>query len=154
MSKCSPYISCASITIGCGTPRAIGCAGRDGPDQLALAGVAPAQAAARAEQAAEGLGEWPECRDEQAHPAQDGDLHAVDDGVGDLLVRDVAPPDEHVGGVEDLLGQPVFGDLQRRGADLGAEQLAQPAAIAASSRRGRSRGPAGRGPRARSRPRP
>jgi hypothetical protein len=27
MSKYSPYISCPSITIGCSTPRAIGCVG-------------------------------------------------------------------------------------------------------------------------------
>ena len=64
---------------------------------------------------------------EQAHPAEDRVLHAVDDRVVDLVVGDVAPPEQHVGGVDDLLRQAVLRLLERRRGHLRvpAEQLAQ-----------------------------
>ncbi len=45
-------------------------------------------------------------------PAEDGVLHAVDDRVVDLVVGDVAPPEQDVGRVHDVLREPVLGLLQ------------------------------------------
>ena len=108
------------MTIGCGTPCAIGCAGVDRPHQLALARVAPLEAARGAEQALEDLRVVAGVQDDEPHAAQHRLVHAVDDLVGDLVVRRVAPPGQHVGALEHLGGQAVLGLLERRRAD-GAE---------------------------------
>jgi hypothetical protein len=88
--------------------------GGDGPHQLALALVAPAQAARRAEQAPEGLGVVAGMQDEQPHAPQHGVLHTRGHGVVDVLVRGVPPPGQHVGFREDRVGQAVLGLLERR----------------------------------------
>ena len=53
-------------------------------------------------------------------PCQTRAGDALDDRVVDLVVRRVAPPEQHVGLVELLLGQAVLGILQRhrRGDDI------------------------------------
>ena len=87
----------------------------DHPDALALARLAPFQRAGRAHQLAEDLREMPGVQDDQPHAFPDPLLHALDDGVLDLAVRGVAPPQQHVGLGEPRLGQPMLGLLQRRG---------------------------------------
>jgi putrescine oxidase len=101
--------------------------GVDGPHELALALVAPAQAAGGAEQAAEDLRVVPGVQHEQPHAAKHRVLDPVDDRVVDLVVRYVAPPRQHVGGVDDGSAQPVLGLLERRGAHahVVAQQLAE-----------------------------
>jgi hypothetical protein len=46
-------------------------------------------------------------------------VYPLDHLVGDLVVGHVAPPQEHVRGVEDLLGESVFGLVERGDVDLG-----------------------------------
>ena len=53
-------------------------------------------------------------------PSQTRFCDALDDRVVDLAVRRVAPPDQHVGLGQPLLGQPVLGLLQRGGGRLDA----------------------------------
>ena len=92
----------------------------DRPEPLALAGLAPAQGAGSPHQADEGLGEMPGVEDDQAHALVDPGDHPLDDAVVDLAVGLVAPPDQHVGGVEPVLGQAVLGLVEGRGRDLDA----------------------------------
>ena len=88
--------------------------GGDRPHQLALALVAPAQAARRAEQALEDLGVVAGVQDDEPHAAEHRLVHAVDDRVVDLVVGGVPPPGQHVGGVEHLGRQSVLVLLERR----------------------------------------
>ena len=85
------------------------------PEPLALARLAPFQGAGRAHQPLEDLREMAGMQDDQAHAFPDPLLHALDDRVVDLAVGRVAPPEQHVGLGEPLLGQPVLRLLQRRG---------------------------------------
>ena len=55
---------------------------------------------------------------DQAHAFPDALLNALDDGVLDLAVRGMAPPDEHVGLGQAFLGQAVLGILQDDGPGL------------------------------------
>src|SRR4051812_24312901 len=52
-------------------------------------------------------------QDDQPHAAQDSALDALDHGVIHLLVRLVAPPEEHVSGLQHSLGEPVLGLVER-----------------------------------------
>ena len=105
----------------------------DAPHELALALVAPAQAARGAEQPLEDLRVVAGVEHEQAHAAEHGGVHAVDDRVVDLVVGDVAPPGQHVGGVEHVLREPVLGLLLGGGAylELSGEALGDRAVDAA-----------------------
>ena len=87
----------------------------DHPDALALARLAPFQAAGRAHQPLEDLREVAGVEDDQPHALPDAPLHALDDCVGDIAMRGVAPPEKHVGLGEPRLGQAVLGLLQRGG---------------------------------------
>ena len=90
----------------------------DGPDELALALVAPLEAARGAEHALEDLGVVARVQDEQAHAAEHGLVDAGDDRVVDVVVGDVAPPGQDVGRVDHLLRKAVIGLVERGGAEL------------------------------------
>src|SRR5699024_11384680 len=57
------------------------------------------------------------------HAGQDVLLHALGDLVGDLLVRHVPPPGEHVGAGQRLLAEAVLGVVEQ--GDAGADALAE-----------------------------
>ena len=69
----------------------------------------------------------PECSTIRPMPAEHVLPHPLDDLVGDLVVGDVPPPEQHVGLGEHLLAEAVLGVGEGRGADVGVvvEQLAQ-----------------------------
>ena len=54
----------------------------------------------------------------EAHATQHALVNALHDGIVDLVVGHVAPPDEHVRGVEDIGGQPMLRLIQGGGAYL------------------------------------
>ncbi len=54
----------------------------------------------------------------EAHAAEHRVLDPVDDRVAHLVVRDMAPPQQHVRRVEHLLGQPVLRLVEGRGPDI------------------------------------
>ena len=112
MSKCSPYISCASITIGLRHPAAIGCPGatvhtslrspslrHSSPHDVPISALEDLRVVARS--AARRAPISPSTRF----------VHARDHRVVDLVVRGVAPPGEHVGPGEHLLAETVLGLL-------------------------------------------
>ena len=66
----------------------------DHPDALALARLAPFQAAGRPHQALEDFREMPGMEDDQPHPLPDVLLHALDDLVGDRRHAPRAPTRE------------------------------------------------------------
>lgn len=90
----------------------------NGPHDFAVLLRAPAQGAGGAHELAEDLGPVPGVQHQQAHSGQDVLVHALNNLVGDLCVRSVAPPDEDVGGGENLLGQTMVGIVKGHGADL------------------------------------
>jgi hypothetical protein len=51
---------------------------------------------------------------DQAHPVQHARMNARHDLIADLAVRDVAPPDQHIGLGQRRLGQAVLRLVQRR----------------------------------------
>ena len=53
-------------------------------------------------------------QDDQAHALPDAPLHALDNLVLDVAMRGMAPPQEHVGRCQPLLGKAMLGLLQRR----------------------------------------
>ena len=59
----------------------------------------------------------PECSTTRPMPDEHVPVHALDDLVGDLVVRRVPPPGEHVGLGQHLLGQPVLRVVEGRRAD-------------------------------------
>ena len=93
-------------------------AGIDHPDPLTLGRRAPVQAAARAHQAAEDLGEVPGVHHHQPHAGEHPQLHPVHDLVAHLGVGGVPPPHQHVGVGQHLLGQAVVRLVQRGGPHL------------------------------------
>src|SRR5258708_2084030 len=99
---------------------------RHRPDQLAQAVVPPAQGARGAHEDPEHLAVVRRVQRDQAHAAADPRADPVDHLVGHLVVRRVAPPRQHVGGVEHLGRQPLAGLVQRRRSHVGlvAEVLA------------------------------
>ena len=109
MSKCSPYISCASIDDRLRhAARRSGAPGRPSTPararrRCASAGCTACRAGAgRPSSSAPSAGRAGPCR--RAPP-----LHAVDDRVGDRGVRRVAPPREHVGLGQHVVGSPCSG---------------------------------------------
>ncbi len=70
-----------------------------------------------AHQPLEDLGEMSGVEDDQAHPFQHARLDPVDDGVADIPVRHVPPPEEHIGVRQHLIRQPVVRLIQRGRAD-------------------------------------
>src|SRR5215207_10097297 len=81
----------------------------DGPDELAVSLVAPAQRATRTHQPAEDLRPVTRVQHDQPETGQHVLLHPLDHLVGHVLMRHVTPPDQHVGACEDLVGQSVLG---------------------------------------------
>ena len=97
-----------------------GVCGVDGPHEFTVLFRAPPQCARCTHELAEDLRPMAGVQHEQAHACENVPVHALDDLVGDFPVGGVAPPDEHVGGGEDLFGEPVLWLVQRGGRDLGA----------------------------------
>ena len=60
----------------------------------------------------------PEWRTIEAHPVEHAGVDAIDHGVGDLVVGDVAPPDEDIGRGQDGVGQAVLRLVEGRGPHL------------------------------------
>ena len=118
----SPYISSLGSSIAVAEAGEDRVRAVDRPEPLALAGLAPAQGAGGAHQADEGLGEVARVQHDQAHALVHPGGHPGGDLVGDLAVRLVAPPDQHVGGVEPGLGQAVLGLVE--GGGLGRDRRA------------------------------
>ena len=54
----------------------------------------------------------PRMQDDQPHAFRDALLHALDDLVGDVAMRRMAPPEQHIGCGQTLGGQAVLGLLQ------------------------------------------
>src|SRR5690606_12161127 len=92
-------------------------------EALLLVGLAPLERPVGAHQARERLAVVAGVEDDEAHAAQHRALHALGDGVGDLGVGLVAPPQHHVGGVDDLLRQPVLRLAQGGDPHLGAGRV-------------------------------
>ena len=82
---------------------------RDRPDDLALAVVAPPEAAASPHQPEERLRIVARVEGDEAHPVEHVLDHPVDDGVVHGLVRAMAPPQENVGALEHVSREPVLG---------------------------------------------
>ena len=119
MSKYSPYISCSGMTNTGGTPSAIVVRRRDRPDDLALAVVAPPEAAARPHQAEERLRVVARVEGDEAHAVQHVLDDPVDHGVVHGLVRAMAPPRRTSVLSSTSLGEPVLGVREGRGANRG-----------------------------------
>ena len=73
----------------------------------------------------------PGVQDHEAEPGEYVPVDPLDDIVGDLAVRGVAPPDQDVQVVEHLLGQAVLGFVERRGGHPGRGRRRSPAIPAA-----------------------
>ena len=91
----------------------------DRPDQLPVLLAAPAQRAGGAHQLAEDLRPVPGVQDHETEPGEHVPVDPLDDIVGDLAVRGVAPPNQDVQVVEHLLGQAVLGFVERGGGHPG-----------------------------------
>ena len=87
----SPYISSFGSSMRSPRPCGIGCDAVDHPEPLALAGLAPAQAAGGAHQPLEDLREVAGVEDDQAHALVDALGDAVDDGVVDAVHAPCGP---------------------------------------------------------------
>ena len=92
---------------------------RDGPHQLAVGALPPAQGARGAHQPDEDLGEVSRMQGQKPHPREHVAVHARHDRVGDVVVAHVAPPDQHVGACQALLGQSVLVVVEGGGVDDG-----------------------------------
>ena len=57
-------------------------------------------------------------QDDEAHAVQNALVHAVHDFIRNLVVRHMAPPDQHVRAVQHLLRQPMLRLPQRGGSDV------------------------------------
>jgi len=84
------------------------------PQALALSRLPPLEAAVGAHHAAKDLGKVARVQDDQAHAIQDALLNAVYNRILHILVRHMAPPDEHVGIRKHLLCQPMLRLVQSR----------------------------------------
>src|SRR5467141_3868240 len=98
MSKNSPYISWWGMTIGCGTPAAIGWPGST--VQITSRSPPSSDRHLRVQHV-------------EPHPIQDSGMHAVHHLVGDLLVRIVTPPRQDIGFFECLGCQAVLWFFER-----------------------------------------
>ena len=95
------------------------------PQALAAAVLPPLEVAGRAHQPLEDPREVARVQDDQAHPVEDPGVDPVDDVVAHLVMRDVAPPGQHIRLGEDRVGQAVVRLVERRRPDLEAAGLAQ-----------------------------
>ena len=64
-------------------------------------------------------------KNNQSHSGKNAFLDAVDRFLRDFAVRHVSPPEQHVGIVEDLLRETVFGLIERGGSDFDIRFLAE-----------------------------
>ena len=88
------------------------------PEVLAVGGFAPFQVATGAHQALENLGEMPGVQDHHAHTLHDMGVNTLDNFVVDLVVRQVAPPEEHVRLLEHVNAEAMLGFIKGGGAHL------------------------------------
>ncbi len=87
----------------------------DRPDPLPLARDPVFQVAGGAHQAVEDLGEMRGMQRDQPHSRQHPRLDAVHDGVIDLMVMPVTPPEQDIGFGQDGFGQPMLRLILRGG---------------------------------------
>src|SRR5260221_12832128 len=83
------------------------------PYPLALAAFAPLERAVRAQEAPEDLGVMPRVQHDDAHAFEHTLVDARHDLLFDLAVGNVTPPSDHVGVLENLLGETVLGHVER-----------------------------------------
>ena len=116
------------MTIGCGTPAAIGCDGLTVQTSSRSPSLRHLRLHDRAEDALQDLGVVARVQDEQAHAAEHGLVDAGDDGVVDVVVGDVAPPGQDVRRVDHLLRKAVIGLVERGGPSSNrvAQQFGEP----------------------------
>src|SRR5690625_2256511 len=95
----------------------------DGPHPLLLAVIAPQQVAGGAHERLEGLGVVGRVQRDEAHALVDAAHHALADLVGDVAMGHVAPPAEHVGLGEGLLGQRLVDVVEQGDAHLGIDAV-------------------------------
>ena len=128
----SPYISCASISIGLGTPAAIGCAGATVQTSSRSPTFRQRRSHGVPSRRLKIFGVVRGVQDEQAHTPEHGFVHPLDDRVGDVVVRDVPPPRQDVG--RRPAPRPRARARAARASRCGpapvAQRLRQPAAIA------------------------
>ncbi len=94
-----------------------------GPDEFLVVLAPPPEGAGGAHQLPEDLRPVAGVQDHEPHPGEHVLVHAVHDGVVDVLVGGVPPPGQDVGLGEDLVGEAVLGLLHGRGADDGVRQV-------------------------------
>ena len=85
------------------------------PQPLFLSRFAPAKEAGCPHEPHEGLGQVGGMKDDKAHALEDARMHGGSDFVAYLVVREVAPPDEHVGCSQHGVAQPMLGLIKGRG---------------------------------------
>jgi len=90
----------------------------DRVDALALGGLAVCEVPRHAEQAPERLGVVSRVEHDQTHARPDRVGDPRGDVVVDLVVGEVAPPEQHFGGCQNRLRESVFGFVKRRGGRL------------------------------------
>src|SRR3954469_5371649 len=78
------------------------------PDPFAFSRLTPLEGASRAHQSAEDPREVGGMEHDESHPIEHAGVDAIDDLVGHLVVRDMAPPDEDIGLGEDGGGQALI----------------------------------------------
>jgi len=91
-------------------------AGCDDPQALSLVGFAPQEVGGSAHQPPEDLRVVAGMQHDQTHAVQHMLLHAVDNGIGDLVVGQVPPPDQHVGLLQHGFGQAMLRLVERSSA--------------------------------------
>ena len=91
--------------------------GIDGPDPLLLAAFAPGQSAAGAHRPAEDLRHVAGMHHDESHSGQQAVPDALDQLVLDFAVGAVPPPHQHIGVVEQRIGQPLLRIIQGRSAN-------------------------------------
>ncbi len=98
------------------------------PEPFFFTRLAPAEQAARAHELTEDLRQVGRVQHDQPHSVEHAIVDAVHHRVGHLLVRRVAPPQQHVRLFQPLLAQAVLRLLQRRRVDqrIGPQPLRQP----------------------------
>ena len=89
----------------------------DVPEPFLLARFAPLERAGAAGGRLEDLREVAGMQHDEPHPLLDPLQHLTDDVVAHLGVGAVAPPDQHVGGLDHLVGEPVLRFVERGEAD-------------------------------------
>src|SRR5579859_5788968 len=100
-------------------------AGFDHPQPLVLVGLAPLQFAGGAHQPPEDPRIVGGMQHDQAHAVEHALVDAPDDVVADLVVRQVAPPGEHIGLGQYTCAEPLLWIVERGSAHAGQAVLAQ-----------------------------